>query len=193
MLNQNVIISPLDHVNSILTWYAPQPDYVSWVFLNGIIHGGPIYAETDFRSAIVPLSSFEIKAMEIHDLPENIIPEAITIEPNINPALIWNAVDRALKYKIYYRNSNTKAEQLVYDRLVMPDRIKYQIAPPLKLEGRGGLWHFFRCEAIDKYANESLRHLWTFWAMETPTAPKSLNIEECTEHGFFNFHIETEI
>ena len=191
MLNENVTISPIDIRTSQLNWTAENADDVSWVFVGGRIACGPIKSETALRTAIIKFGSSEIKTVEVHDLPERIIPRAIAVMPNTRPLLIWNAVENAVKYKIYHRSGQSLQQRLVYDRMAFGGIKKYVVNAPEQLDGKGGKWHFFRCESVDRFGNQSLRELWAFWVMDTPEAVNELQITDGAIPGSFNFTITT--
>lgn len=191
MLNDNITISPIDMRTSQLNWTAANAEDVSWVFLGGKVAYGPIRSETAFRTAIIKLGSSDIKAVEVHDLPEEIIPKAIAVMPNTRPQLICNAVENAIKYKIYHRSGQSVQQRLVYDRMAFGGIKKYVINAPEELDGKGGKWHFFRCESVDRFGNQSLRNLWAYWVMDTPEAIKELQITDGAIPGTFNFTITT--
>ena len=191
MLNENITISPINMHTSLLSWTAANAEDVSWIFLGGKMAYSPLRSEEAFRTAIVQLGGGDIKSLEVHDLPDGIVPDAIAVEPNTRPQLIWNAVKNAYKYKIYYRSSQSDQERLVYDRMAYGNLPKYVINVPEELDGKGGLWHFFRCESVDQFGNQSLRHLWAYWVMDTPQAINKLEITDGSLAGTFNFTIIT--
>ena len=189
MLNENITISPIDMRTSLLSWTAENIEDVSWVFLGGRIAYGPVKSESAFRTAIIKLGSSDIKAVEVHDLPAGVIQKAIAVMPNTRPKLIWNAVENAIKYKIYHRSAQDNRQRLVYDRIAFGGITKFVINAPEELNGKGGMWHFFRCESVDQFGNQSLRELWAYWVMDTPEAIKELQITEGATPGTFKFTI----
>ena len=190
MINTEILLSPIDIRSSLLSWTVQNPELVSWVFINGQCVYGPIKTEEAFRTAIVQLGSGDIKALEIHDVPEDVNPDPIGVVPNTAPKLVFNSVTGSVKYKIYYKSSLDNNQTLIYERFAAGDIQKYVINCPVKLDGKGGQWHFFRVESVDIYGNQSLRQLWCYYAMEPPEAVNNLAITEGSAAGTFNFALE---
>lgn len=191
MLNENFRVTPRDAFKADLRWSAPAADWVSWVFLNGRHALGPVFADAAERVVKIPFKADDTVKIEIHDLPpSSIAPDSVHVLPNTRPLLKWNGVPDAVRYRIYHRIKDDPTETLVYDKPPLEGQDRFEIACPVKLEGRGGVWHFLRVEAVDPYGNESTRQSWTYFVMDLPPAPESLEVVEGSAPGLYDISIQ---
>mgnify|MGYP006297037157 CR=1 FL=1 len=189
MLNSSFRLTPKDSSRSWLSWEAPGVDWVSWVFANGRHVVGPFYAGQASRSVYIPHPSGTTVAVEIHDLPGDTEPvDPVAVMPNTRPDILWNAVPEAERYRIYHREGDG-AETLIYDEPAEEGLERHRVTCPVELAGRGGVWHFFRVEAVDNYANESTREAWTYFVMDLPAPAGELVITDGSAPGLFDFEI----
>jgi hypothetical protein len=188
MLNEIYRITPKDSKNCNIHWNAPSANDVSWIYINGEYVLGPILIRKKERIVKIPFATNDVIKIEVHDLPNNITINAIEITPNIKPVLIWNSTPEAIRYRIYHLESG-KIENIIYDRKATDGIDRYVINCPITLNGKGGVWHFFRVEAVDLYGNESTRQNWSFFVMDTPLEPSDLAISNGSLPGTFNFLI----
>jgi len=190
MLNQNYRLTPRDDRNCDLRWTAPGASWVSWLFVNGEHLRGPLYFSGAERVTRIPLGLADVVKLEIHDFPDTTVtPEAVEIEPNTRPQLAWNAVPDAVRYRVYHRKRG-EGETVVYDRPAKDGLERYEIACPVALEGRGGVWHFFRVEAVDEYGNESTRQAWTYFVTDLPPVAEHLSVVDGSVPGTYTFSLE---
>ena len=92
-----------------------------------------------------------------------------------NPTTAINMVARGL-------------EKLLDEYPARAGQTRYQVECPIELNGQGGVWHFFRVEAVDYFGNESTRHSWVIYAM-APPAPPRLEVEDGSVPGTYTFRI----
>ena len=100
-----------------------------------------------------------------------------------------NLIEFQIVYSNLHLSGNSNCRRTV--RIIVADHgiTKYVINAPEELNGKGGMWHFFRCESVDQFGNQSLRELWAYWVMDTPEAIKELQITDGATPGTFNFTI----
>jgi hypothetical protein len=189
MLNEDYRITPKDSKNAHVRWSAPSATDRSWIFINGSHVLGPIFIEEIERVVKIPFALADVIKIEIHDLPDGVNTNAIEITPNVKPILIWNHVPEAVRYRIHHRESGL-TESVIYDKKIVSGITRYVINCPITLNGKGGVWHFFRVEAVDQYGNESTRQTWSFFVMDTPEVPSSLTVTDGSLPGTFNFLIQ---
>ncbi len=188
-MNESYRLTPKDSAESWVSWDAPSAHWVSWVFVNGKHVVGPFYAGEVSRSVRIPHPAGGTVAVEIHDVPsdsESVDPVAVV--PNTRPDLIWNAVEGAVRYRIYHRVKGG-VETKIHDQAAEEGVDRYRISCPIQLTGKGGVWHFFRIEAVDNYANESTRDAWTYFVFDLPEVPETLVITDGSTSGLFDFDI----
>ncbi len=154
MLIENFDIKPLNNSQCLLSWTSEAEDVVSWIFINGRFYCGPFMAGTKERSVPIPFSATRTQSVEIHDFFDTeTVPEAVEIAALVRPGIAWNAVPEAAKYRLYHvMAGKTEIRRGDFPALSI-DRI--EIDCPAKLEGRGGRWHRFRVESLDRYGKES--------------------------------------
>jgi len=190
MLNDNYRLTPKDDRNCDLRWTAPGATWVSWLFVNGEHLRGPVYSDQAERVVRIPLGLSDVAAIEIHDFPDDmVVPDPVEMKPNTRPMLHWNAVPDAVRYRVYHRRRG-EVENLIYDRAAKEGLDRYEIICPVELEGRGGVWHFFRVEAVDEYGNESTRLAWTYFVTDLPPVPEHLSVTEGGSPGTYTFSLE---
>lgn len=137
----------------------------------------------------IPFGLADVICLEIHDFPDDtVVPDAIEIRPNTRPLIAWNAVPGAVRYRIYHsaRGGN---ESLLYDRAAIAGIEHYEITCPVALDGRGGVWHFLRVEAVDRYGNESTRTCMTYFATDLPIMPQGVSVKSGSISGTYEFRI----
>ncbi len=154
MLIEHFDIKPLSASQCLLSWESEAEDVVSWIFINGRFYLGPFMAGTKKRSMAIPFSATRTQVVEIHDFfGTETMPEAVEIAPLVRPGIAWNAVPEAVKYRLYHEpGGETEIRRGDFPAL-STDRM--EIDCPVKLEGRGGRWHRFRVESLDRYGKES--------------------------------------
>ena len=190
MRNEVFRLTPKDSQESRVSWEAPGPDWVSWVFVNGKHVAGPFYAGQVQRSVRIPHPAGKAIALEIHDFPDDTEPVAPAVEaPNTRPDLLWNSVAGAVRYRIYHRVKGG-AEEKIYDQPAEEGIDRHRIACPIRLEGEGGVWHFFRVEAVNAFGYESTRQAWTFFARDLPAPAGNLEVTDGSAPGLFDFEIQ---
>ena len=190
MLNENYRVTPKGEAKADLRWTAPDATWVSWVFLNGRHALGPIFADAAERVVKIPFAADAVVKIEIHDLPPSAIaPDSVHVLPNTRPLLKWNGVPDTVRYRIYHRKKDDPTETLVYDKPPLEGQSRFEITCPVKLTGKGGVWHFLRVEAVDVYGNESTRQSWTWFAMDLPEVPASLDVTDGSAAGLYDIAI----
>lgn len=191
MLNENYRITPLDDRNCNVAWTTPWPEGASWLFVNGKHARGPYVTGEAARTLKIPFALADTAKLEIHDFPDaETLAEPIEIRPNTRPFLIWNAVEEAIRYHIYHRMFGQAQETLIYNKPRIEGLERYEITCPVKLAGRGGVWHFLRVEAVDLYGNESTRQSWTYFVMDLPEAPQTVAVTEGSAPGLYTISLE---
>ncbi len=191
MLNASFRITPRDDRSCDLSWTAPSAESVSWVFIDGAHVLGPFCPGAAERMVKVPLAAGSMAAVEVHDFPDDSVrPEPIHVAPNTRPNLAWNAVPDAARYRIYHRRFGETAEEIVYDRPALQGLERCEIACPMELDGKGGVWHFFRVEAVDEYGNESARQAWVYFVTDLPGVPAHLSVADGATPGTYTFALE---
>ena len=202
MLVDNFRITPRDDLSCNLAWTSPWPDGASWVFINGKHAVGPLVTGTAERmvkisfalgnlSAVPGTAQAGVARIEIHDFPDDTVrPDPIQAEPNTRPLLSWNPVEEAARYRIYHRKRGDVAETVIYDKPALQGLERCEVTCPVLLDGRGGVWHFLRVEAVDEYGNESTRQSWTCFVMDLPPVPERVLVTEGVVPGTYDFHLE---
>jgi hypothetical protein len=191
MLNENYRITPLDGANCNVSWTTPWPEGASWLFVNGKHARGPYVTGETERTIKIPFALEDTAKLEIHDFPDaETQADPVEVRPNTRPLLIWNAVAEAVRYRIYHRAFGDVGETLIYDKPRIEDAERYEITCPVKLAGRGGIWHFLRVEAVDLYGNESTRQSWTYFVMDLPPAPATVEVAAGSGPGLYTISLE---
>lgn len=191
MLNEDYRITPLDDANCNVAWTTQWPNGASWLFINGKHSRGPYVTGEAERMIRIPFAFSDVVKLEIHDFPDAEAPvQPVEVRPNTRPLLIWNAVDEAIRYRIYHREFGQSEETLIYDKPPIEGTILYEITCPVKLAGRGGVWHFLRVEAVDVYGNQSTRQSWTYFVMDLPLAPETVAVTEGSGPGLYTISLE---
>jgi len=190
VLNEDFRITPRDDRSCDVRWTSPWTDGASWLFINGEHSRGPVYAGTAERVVKIPFALADVVSLEIHDFPDDaVIPDPVEVKPNTRPLIHWNAVPDAVRYRVYHRRRG-EAESVVYDRAAKEGLDRYEIICPIELEGRNGVWHFFRVEAVDEYGNESTRQAWAYFVMDLPPVPEHLSVADGASPGTYTFSLE---
>ena len=114
--------------------------------------------------------------------------DPVAVQPNTRPELSWNPVTGAVRYRVYHRVKGG-VETRIYDQPAAEGLEHYRITCPILLEGKGGVWHFFRVEAVDRYGHESTREAWTYFVWDLPAAPGGLVVTDGSAPGLFDFEI----
>jgi hypothetical protein len=153
-----------------ISWPTTDGDWPAWVYLDGDTRIGPLFGDASDteRSVIVPWPTTETHVVEVQELPSiDIMPAPLTIAPTTRPTISWTAHPTAERYRIYHRATPTGTDTELYDGQVVADELGIcRLTCPIELDGRGGLYHFLRVEAVDNYGNESTRLSWVYWAAE---------------------------
>ena len=191
MLNEGFRITPRDDRSCDLSWAAPSAESVSWVFIDGKHVLGPFCPGAVERMVKVPLAAGDMAAVEVHDFPDGSVrPEPVHVAPNTRPTLAWNAVPDTVRYRIYHRKFGEAAEEIVYDRPALQGIERCEISCPVELAGKGGIWHFFRVEAVDECSNESARQAWVYFVTDLPGVPAHLSVADGATPGTYTFALE---
>ncbi len=215
MLNENVLIRPLENGLVSISWTSATKNTWSWIFVNGKLACGPYMAETKNRSISFPIPQDATFIVEVHDFEDETIPTAISETPLVKPQIAWNAVESAAAYRVYhtiYEARDLRLEAGSDDNNVSISSLLTEIparyAPhpsslesqasrltidcPVKLEGRNGRWHSFRVESVDQFGNESENESVAHFAADLPPVP-NLEISRDTEIGLLSFRIRFEV
>ena len=189
MINENYRIMPFNSRWVTLSWTCSDAGLFSWIIINGANLYGPVISESAERTVRVHFKAGSIVTLEVHDLCEADVPEAIYPPINTKPTLHWNFSDSAVRYKIYHRAAGG-ADKKIYDAVAYVN----QITSPVELKGSGGLensqYHFLRVEAVGCYNNESTRQSWRFFSKDLPVSDVSLNISQGSSSGIFDITLE---
>ncbi len=102
MLNENVLIRPLENGLVSISWTSATENTWSWIFVNGKLACGPYMAETKNRSISFPIPQDATFIVEVHDFEDETVPTAITETPLVKPSISWNGVDNAAAYRVYH-------------------------------------------------------------------------------------------
>jgi hypothetical protein len=189
MLNEHTGLIADGTRRSLLVWTVQDPALESWVFVNGVRLYGPLLLDTLERSVPVPLGTGECLAVEVHDSAPEEIATPVFETPTTTPAIQWNPLPGAQRYRLYHREGNG-SERRVFDRPATDFRdVPIRIDAPFELNGVGGVWHFLRVEAVDGYGNESTRCAWRCFAFEPPRLPSQIQIADGTSPGLFTITI----
>lgn len=189
MLNEHVNLIADGARQSLLHWQAAEASLESWVFVNGTKLYGPLLLESVERSVPVPLATGECLSVEVHDMPPEEIATPIFETPTTTPALQWNPLPGAQRYRLYHREGNG-SERRVFDHAASDFRgLPISIDAPVELDGVGGVWHFLRVEAVDEYGHESTRRAWRFFAQEPPRFPSQIQIADGSSPGLFTITV----
>jgi hypothetical protein len=189
MLNEHVNLIADGARQSLLSWTSADAALESWVFVNGVKLYGPLLLDTLERSVPVPLATGECLSVEVHDMPPDEIATRVFETPTTTPALQWNPLPGAQRYRLYHREGNG-SERRVFDRAASDFRgLPISIDAPVELNGVGGVWHFLRVAAVDEYGNESTRRAWRCFAVEPPGLPSRIEIADGTSPGLFEITV----
>jgi hypothetical protein len=173
-----------------ISWESSTND-MSYIGINGTMQG-PIFGESfsdptqRYFDFIFDSETAAGEVQDVSDITESISP--IEIEPNIKPYISWNAVSDAERYRIYHKEGVSGTEELI-DEYLAETTTDYIIRIDEDLNGNGGIWHFFRVEAIDESGNESTRASWRFWIYNVPDAIANLTVENGSGAGLFNITV----
>ena len=189
MLNEHFTLIPDGRGRATLAWTAPDAALASWVFVNGAKLYGPLFLETAARSVPVPLAAGECRAIEVHDLAADAVATPIFETPTTRPALQWNPLPQAQRYRLYHRQGDG-AERRLFDRPASAFRgMPIRIDSPVEFAGAGGVWHFLRVEAVDAYGNESTRLAWRWFAMAPPSPASRIDVAPGSAPGLFRITV----
>lgn len=180
-------VTPKSELAVTVAWTSPAASDLSWIFVNGRIAAGPLAFATAARSAVVGFPATETAAIEVHDLPAGSSADvrATWSTPNTRPRLRWARVNDAARYRLYHREAADVDESLVYDAIANASQERMDVISPNRLDGQGGVWHFFRVESVDARGNESARLSWPYRVMEPP-APVALTVAAGSAPNLFN-------
>jgi len=189
MLNEHLTLTPDGSRRATLSWTAVDASLQSWVFVNGTKLYGPLFLETAERSVPVPLPAGECRAIEVHDLPSGAVATPVFETPTSRPAIQWNPVPQAQRYRLYHREGSGP-ERCLLDRPASAFRgTPIRIDSPVEFAGVGGVWHFLRVEAVDQYGNESTRLVWRWFAVAPPRSPSRIDVAEGSAPGLFRITV----
>jgi hypothetical protein len=184
MLIERYEITPLNAVQCLLSWESETDDAVSWIFLNGKFYLGPFFAETKKRSMGIPFAARKTLAVEIHDFDDiETVPASVEEMPLTRPIIGWNAIAEASRYRLYHEQRRLTD----YPNIPLP---RIEVDCPITLEGRGGRWHRFNVETLDRFGRETLSggEVITYFAADLPNAPE-VNITHNPATGHLTFTI----
>jgi hypothetical protein len=189
MLVEKVLIRPQGTRDVSISWTSKTEDARSFVFINSKLVVGSYRAETINRSIVLPVPTDKTYKIEVYDVTDDeTIPHSIEEAPLVQPLLSWNAVEKAVAYKIYHTIYDTGSIESLL--VTIPARLsgRLELNCPIKLEGKNGRWHYFRVETLDQYGNESVSDIIPYFAADLPPVPH-LTILRNTETGLFSFRI----
>ena len=185
---ENVLVRPERMGNVNVSWTSDAETTRSWIFLNGKLIIGPFMAGTRERSIIIPVPNHKTFKIEVHDCPDDTVPQSMEELPMVKPLIAWNAVESAVGYRIYHTIFDTGSIESLLVQVPPLSNERIEIDCPKQLEGRGGRWHLFRVESVDQFGNESENEIVPYFAADLPPPP-TLAISRNTETGLMNFRI----
>lgn len=149
-------------------------DYVSWVFVNGVIHDGPRYFE-----AVLPRSVDIIVPdpyrIEVHEAPEGEGVAPIAIPLQRQPLIWWRANSSAIRYVVYHTPPGGVETVIGVIPHVVGDPF-YEWRPLTDLRSEGGRWGALRVEAINARDTESVRTTIPHFIANVPKLPTTLGV-----------------
>jgi len=188
MIIENVLIRPFNEQEVLVSWTSREASCWSWVFVNGLFSMGPFMAETKDRAIRIKFPVGTTAVIEVHDFPDETVPQSINEPPLTRPTILWNSVPTAVMYRIYHTIFDMGTlESMIAE--VPPYTERMSMECPIPLEGRGGRWHSFRIEAVDQYGNESVGEVIPHHAADLPGPPR-LAISRDTQSGLLSFRIQ---
>ena len=203
MLNESFrLAAGASHGTVGIAWTAPEPDWVSFLFVNGhpaVDEYAPGQAE---RAIDVPLATGELAVIEVHDFdpmdkPDSPTPIALPPKTYTRPMIRFAAAPGAARYRLYHR-AEGGIETRVWESAATPEDGDWiDLECPVDLSGRsaspGGMggWHFFRVEAVSAYGVESLAQAWAWRALDVPAAPR-VSVAPGAMPGTWSFTVTTE-
>lgn len=188
MINNDFKISINNSRKAIVSWTAAGPDYVSFVYINGIYAFGPIITGQSERSINIPFSSTLNKKIEIHEFPTNLgRPPSVVVPENSRPEIIWGRIDNAVRYRIYYQPADLSAPEKKIDEIFVRDnRDRHFVKSSVRLaEG----FHKFRVESVDQFGNESTTASWFYRCYRLPEPVNDLTVSNGSGAGLFDITI----
>jgi len=186
MLNFDFRITPKSSRRAELHWLAPSADHVSWVFVDGRHIQGPMFFGTIDRTLDIPFKTDDVIKIEIHDILDFEEPmDPVFERPNTRPIIRWVSIPTAVRYKIYHKEG-TGPEKVIHDEPGLEGVERNEVKSPISLEGRGGVWHFFRVEAVDQFGNESTRLLWRLFVTDVPATVDAVSVTVGSGAGLYD-------
>ena len=187
MINTEFRITPRSATRVDVHWTAPTAGHVSWIFVNGRHRFGPMFFPTAERSVPISFNANELSLIEIHDNDdEDETISSVFVKPNTRPFIRWNSVADAVRYRIFHKEAGG-SETLIWDEVPFSTGVQQEIISTIKLNGRGGVWHFFRVESVDEFGNESTRESWRFLVLDVPLDIVTLTVEDGSSAGLYDF------
>ena len=186
MLNDEFTVTPKTANVADVHWSAPSVDHVSWVFVDGRHIQGPTFHGTIERKIQIPFASDDVVKIEIHDVLDFTEPvESIWTKPNTKPIIKWVSVTDSVRYRIFHAEG-AGPESLIYDTPGLVGIIRNEVKSPIRLNGLGGVWHFFRVEAVDQFGNESTRAVWRFFVTDVPATVDTVTVAVGSGAGLYD-------
>jgi hypothetical protein len=189
MIIDNVVIRSFGDREISIAWTSLASNARSFIFINGKVAINSFMAGTINRNIILPVAINTTFKIEVHEIiNEDSMPNSIEEMPLVRPLISWNSVEDAVMYKIYHTIFDVGS--IESSLLKIPARTigKIEIICPIKIEGKGGKWHSFRVECVDKFGNESVNKIVPYFAADLPLPPE-LVILRNTKSGLLSFHI----
>jgi hypothetical protein len=188
MLVKNTLIRHHGNHEVSVSWTSESENIRSYIFCNGKLVVGSFLTNSTQRNVTLLTRVNSTLKYEVHDLTENEIPNSTEESPLVCPTIAWNSVDNAAAYKIYHTIFDTGIIESLLLKIPAQKTSRIEIGCPIKLEGRGGRWHYFRVESVDQFGNESINEIIPYFAADLPPTPE-LTILRNVNSGLLSFQI----
>jgi hypothetical protein len=188
MLIDNILIRPHGAREVSISWESASDTARSYIFISGKLIVGPFMAGTRSRTVVLPVPTDKTFKIEVHDYYDDTTPHSLEEAPLVKPLIAWNAVEAAVRYRVYHTIFDTGSIESLLVQVPPLSTERIEIDCPRKLEGRNGRWHYFRVETVDQFGNESESEIVPYFAADLPPPPV-LTISRDTQTGLLSFRI----
>jgi hypothetical protein len=172
MLIEDATVELLTTRKARVSWTGTAA-LVAWAFVNGLLKEGPVSFDGTDRYLDLDISDpFRI---EIHECAEGEAPEALSPRLPQRPILAWSPRANATKYYAY-RKAYLAAAEAILGIVAHDESGHFEFQGSADLRQDGGIWNWFRIEALSARGKETVRAAWPHLVRGLPAKPASCAI-----------------
>jgi len=168
-------IERTDPANVLLNWTGDVTKNIR-IFKDGILFLGPFLDADSSRSLSVPWPLNDPISWEVHEENSDGSFSSSVIFPDLRPNLQWKTIPNAIFYNIFHKEGDGGTEEKLETVPPVTDSDIQEFQTRQALNGVGGVWHFFRVEAVDEDNAESISLDFPVFIRDQPVQPSDISV-----------------